>query len=130
PGLAESQSQATAAEVEAKRRADEPTRASGKTQSRRRKTAELRPAKRPARPAREPALPELHEFLEAVNTFLEPAPETRKTNVVPAPEPFVGREADLAAIGKAFDAGARLVTVAGFGGMGKTRLALRYLELQ
>ena len=39
---------------------------------------------------------------------------------------FVGRSADLAAIAARFDAGARLLTVLGPGGTGKTRLARRY----
>ncbi len=39
---------------------------------------------------------------------------------------FVGREDALAALWRRFDAGARLVTVLGIGGTGKTRLALRY----
>jgi predicted ATPase len=41
---------------------------------------------------------------------------------------FVGREADLDAIAARFEEGARLVTVFASGGMGKTRLALRYAE--
>ncbi|MGZ8260404.1 MAG: ATP-binding protein, partial [Caldimonas sp.] len=39
---------------------------------------------------------------------------------------FVGRAADLAAVAARFDAGARLLTVLGPGGTGKTRLARRY----
>ncbi len=39
---------------------------------------------------------------------------------------FVGRDADLVAIGRAIDAGARLVTLVGPGGIGKTRLARRW----
>ena len=39
---------------------------------------------------------------------------------------FVGRGADLTALGRRLREGARLVTLHGPGGMGKTRLALRY----
>jgi predicted ATPase/DNA-binding winged helix-turn-helix (wHTH) protein len=53
---------------------------------------------------------------------------------VAAPQPhlpaerdrWIGREADLERLAGAFDGGARLVTVTGIGGAGKTRLALRY----
>ncbi|MBL8951690.1 MAG: protein kinase [Myxococcaceae bacterium] len=115
----------------AQRRADEPTRAAGRGAAARKRTTsgETRAVRKNVEPPK-PTLPELDEFLDAVQKFLEPSPETRKTNVVPRPEPFVGREADLAAIRAAFDAGARIVTVSGFGGMGKTRLAQRYLELE
>lgn len=39
---------------------------------------------------------------------------------------FVGRRDELAALARLFDGGARLVSVLGIGGSGKTRLALRY----
>ena len=39
---------------------------------------------------------------------------------------FVGRAADLAAVAARFDAGARVLTVLGPGGTGKTRLVRRY----
>jgi hypothetical protein len=39
---------------------------------------------------------------------------------------FVGRAADLAAVAARFDAGARVLTLLGPGGTGKTRLARRY----
>lgn len=42
------------------------------------------------------------------------------------PDVFVGREDDLAALHVLFEAGARLVTVLGMGGIGKTRLAARF----
>jgi len=45
------------------------------------------------------------------------------------PEPlasFVGREAELQRLGGPVEAGCRLVTIAGTGGTGKTRLALRF----
>src|SRR5262245_19943829 len=41
---------------------------------------------------------------------------------------FVGREAELAALARAVESGARLVTLVGPGGVGKTRLALEYLR--
>jgi len=42
---------------------------------------------------------------------------------------FVGRRDTLLAIAARFDAGARLVSLLGIGGIGKTRLALRYARL-
>jgi predicted ATPase/class 3 adenylate cyclase/Tfp pilus assembly protein PilF len=47
-------------------------------------------------------------------------------NLAPERDSFVGREAELRALADAFEAGARLVTVVGPGGTGKTRLARRY----
>lgn len=65
-----------------------------------------------------------------------PAPDDRERPGVPAsPLPlvassFVGRVADLDAIAERFEDGAQLVTVTGLGGVGKTRLALRFAEAQ
>jgi len=42
---------------------------------------------------------------------------------------FVGRAGDLEAIARAFESGAAVVTVVGPGGIGKTTLAKRYLEM-
>ncbi|MBL8362088.1 MAG: tetratricopeptide repeat protein [Rubrivivax sp.] len=47
-------------------------------------------------------------------------------NLPPERDAFVGRAADLRALARRFEAGARLVTVLGAGGTGKTRLARRY----
>jgi len=41
---------------------------------------------------------------------------------------FIGRQGELAALARAADSGARLVTLIGPGGVGKTRLALEYLR--
>ena len=46
------------------------------------------------------------------------------TNLVAPPTPLIGREAEVAAVLRLFDEGARLVTLTGPGGSGKTRLAL------
>jgi predicted ATPase/class 3 adenylate cyclase/Tfp pilus assembly protein PilF len=54
-----------------------------------------------------------------------PAREVRHT-LPRERDAFVGRTADLAAIAARFDSGARLVTVVGPGGTGKTRLVRRY----
>jgi predicted ATPase/tetratricopeptide (TPR) repeat protein len=41
-------------------------------------------------------------------------------------ESFIGRESELGTLAERFERGARLVTLAGIGGIGKTRLAVRY----
>jgi predicted ATPase/tRNA A-37 threonylcarbamoyl transferase component Bud32 len=51
---------------------------------------------------------------------------TLKTNLVAEVTSFVGREGVLADLDRLFDSGARLVTILGAGGTGKTRLARRY----
>jgi predicted ATPase len=73
---------------------------------------------RPGR--RRPPLPQEDVFLSAVAEFLSERPG--KTNLLPPSGPFVGREADFTALGRLLDEGSRLVTVVGFGGVGKTRL--------
>lgn len=52
------------------------------------------------------------------------------TNLPVGSSSFVGRLADLDAIAERFEEGARLVTITGLGGMGKTRLAQRFAEAQ
>jgi predicted ATPase len=51
-------------------------------------------------------------------------------NIPPDPGGFFGRTDDLAALGRALDAGERLVTVTGPGGIGKTRLATRFARAE
>ena len=53
----------------------------------------------------------------------------RKTNVVEVASSLVGRDDDLTAIADLFDGGARLVTVAAVGGMGKSRVVARFAAL-
>ena len=73
------------------------------------------------RPGRKRApLPQEDAFLAAVSEFLNERPG--RTNLLPPSGPFVGREGELAALSTALEEGARLVTVVGFGGVGKTRL--------
>ncbi|HEY1087264.1 MAG TPA: protein kinase, partial [Archangium sp.] len=73
------------------------------------------------RPGRKrPPLPREDVFLSAVAEFLSERPG--RTNLLPPSGPFVGREGELASLERALDEGARLVTVVGFGGVGKTRL--------
>ncbi|MBR59221.1 MAG: hypothetical protein CMH54_14545 [Myxococcales bacterium] len=58
-----------------------------------------------------------------------PPPRTldaRKTNLQDHPTSFVGRQADLQKVEDLFTEGARLVTLLGVGGLGKTRLCTRY----
>ena len=77
-------------------------------------------------------------------SFLGPPPDTEKAyrvvrqhdlwlpvadvrHSLPAErDPFVGRQAALRELARRFDAGARLVSLLGIGGTGKTRLAQRY----
>lgn len=54
--------------------------------------------------------------------------QAKKTNLEPERSTFVGRAADLAALGDLFSSGARLVTVVGPPGIGKTRLAREYVR--
>ncbi len=75
------------------------------------------------RPERKRApLPHEEDFLAAVSDFLRARPTPPRSNLVPPAAPFVGREADLRALGAHLEDGARLITVVGFGGLGKTRL--------
>jgi serine/threonine protein kinase/predicted ATPase len=55
---------------------------------------------------------------------------TIKTNLGPEVTSFIGREASLKELDGLFDSGARLVTIFGAGGTGKTRLAKRYGALK
>ena len=65
-------------------------------------------------------------ILRQEESIAAPAPPTRSTRPLPvAPTPLVGRRLELAAVSALFrDEGARLVTLTGPGGTGKTRLAL------
>jgi predicted ATPase/serine/threonine protein kinase/Tfp pilus assembly protein PilF len=58
------------------------------------------------------------------STVIIPGPRAR-TNMGPPLDSFVGREAELAELGRLLQEGARLVTVKGTGGVGKTRFARR-----
>jgi predicted ATPase/serine/threonine protein kinase len=69
------------------------------------------------------------DFLGAVEQFLQ-GDQRRRTNLVPPTTPLVGREAELRALSASFDEGARLVTLVGFGGMGKTRLSTAWASSQ
>jgi predicted ATPase/DNA-binding SARP family transcriptional activator len=74
-----------------------------------------------------PALQELERaILRQEPSLAAPAAPTRSTRPLPVPAtPLVGRRLELAAVSALFrDEGARLVTLTGPGGTGKTRLAL------
>jgi predicted ATPase/DNA-binding SARP family transcriptional activator len=74
-----------------------------------------------------PASQELERaILRQDSSLAAPEPPTRATRPLPVPPtPLVGRRLELAAIGALFhDEGARLVTLTGPGGTGKTRLGL------
>ena len=61
---------------------------------------------------------------EEPTRFATPAPPpARTTNLRPERSAFVGRQHELAQLGKRLSDGARLVTILGPGGVGKTRLA-------
>ncbi len=74
-----------------------------------------------------PALQELERaILQQDPALAAPEAPTRSTQPLPVPPtPLVGRRLELAAVGALFrDEGARLVTLTGPGGTGKTRLAI------
>ncbi len=74
-----------------------------------------------------PALQELERaILRQDPSLAAPEPPTRSTQQLPVPPtPLVGRRLELAAVSALFrDEGARLVTLTGAGGTGKTRLGL------
>ena len=74
-----------------------------------------------------PALQDLERaILRQEPSLAAPEPPTRSTRPLPVPAtPLVGRRLELAAVGALFrDEGARLVTLTGPGGTGKTRLGL------
>ena len=74
-----------------------------------------------------PATQELEgAILRQEPSLAAPTPPTRSTRPLPVPAtPLVGRRLELAAVGALFrDEGARLVTLTGPGGTGKTRLAV------
>jgi predicted ATPase/Tfp pilus assembly protein PilF len=54
------------------------------------------------------------------------SPSAKRHTLPGEPDQLIGREAELAGLGREIDRGARLITIVGPGGMGKTRLALRY----
>jgi predicted ATPase/DNA-binding SARP family transcriptional activator len=74
-----------------------------------------------------PALQELQQAILRQDAALAVEPsELRGRRHLPAPEtPLVGRGAELAELTALVRGGARLVTLTGAGGIGKTRLALR-----
>jgi len=78
-----------------------------------------------------PALQELERaILRQEPKLAAPVTPSRSTPPLPAPPtPLVGRRLELAAVGALFrDEGARLVTLTGPGGTGKTRIALAAAE--
>jgi serine/threonine protein kinase/predicted ATPase len=75
---------------------------------------------------RRPALREEEDFLAALSSWFDDGQRRRRSNLVPPSGPFVGREGDLESLAAYLGEGARVVTVVGFGGMGKTRLAQEF----
>lgn len=73
-----------------------------------------------------PPLPETNALYERIK-FADPG----RHNLSPQPTPFVGRQAELAAIAAHLaNPDCRLLTITGPGGMGKTRLAVQAAENQ
>lgn len=67
----------------------------------------------------------VHPTEPAVGAFATPPPApSRTTNLRTERSTFIGRQAPLAQVGARLAAGARLITLLGAGGVGKTRLAL------
>jgi predicted ATPase len=62
----------------------------------------------------------------ALRPTFRPGLAPGRTIEIPARGDFVGREAEKRALGRSIDGGARLVTITGAGGMGKTRLAAEW----
>lgn len=89
-------------------------------------------AKAPAdRPGSASAVLEALDEIAATDTRFAPKVKTkvRLTNLTPSATSFVGREAEVAALAEMLaDPAARLVTVLGPGGIGKTRLSRRLCE--
>jgi predicted ATPase/tetratricopeptide (TPR) repeat protein len=109
-----------------------------------RQLVEPDPARRPADasavlrllPDTEPISPELAELCRALAPVPVPlegpseAPPTSVRGRLPRErDPFVGREAELVELSAGFDQGARLITLVGAAGVGKTRLVLHYAAL-
>ena len=86
---------------------------------------------------------EIFEIGTAGNAFMPPADSEKayrvvrvdqhwqtlhavRHNLAPERDRFIGRGASLRELARIFDAGTRLLTVVGAGGMGKTRVARRY----
>ncbi len=102
---------------------DQPTRAENRART---KTGETKAVRR-RRAKGVPPSREERDFLTEVKRFLGPGVEIEErpdTNVVLPSGTMVGREEDLRQVLAHFEGGARLVTVTGFGGLGKTRLSL------
>jgi predicted ATPase len=74
-----------------------------------------------------PALQELQRAILEQDPALaaEPADLHARRNLPAPPTPLVGRKAELSELGALVRGGARLVTLTGAGGIGKTRLALQ-----
>lgn len=82
---------------------------------------------RSARPETEEGTPPADEraLLAALKQVLDEGNRARRTNATEPESALIGRDADLAGVERRFADGARLVTLHGTGGVGKTRLALR-----
>jgi predicted ATPase/DNA-binding winged helix-turn-helix (wHTH) protein len=76
----------------------------------------------------DPTAPRFLHTARGAGYRYEPAVEDRPSRrPMPPPDTFVGRTAEVERLSGMLEAGARLVTLLGLGGVGKTRLALEFL---
>ena len=79
----------------------------------------------------EPSAPRfLHTIRGSGYRYLPGEPAPVPLRAAPPPDAFVGRAEELSRLSAAFEGGARLVTVLGLGGVGKTRLVLEWIRAQ
>lgn len=66
----------------------------------------------------------------ASSPFESTSPALRRSNLPPARDSFIGRQAESAQLASAIEGGSRLVTLKGTGGVGKTRLSRQFGRTQ
>ncbi len=74
--------------------------------------------------------PAAADRFDQLKTVVFASSSAARTNLGPQLDDYVGRVAELTELSRTFDGGARLVTLKGTGGAGKTRLSARYARTQ